>query len=107
MERVALHTRLREGKEAEYDRVHAAIPDRLEALLRRNGILTWRIFRSGRDLFHYIECEDYAAFLRAVKDDPVNVAWQAQMSKLLEVVHDYSRAEANALPLVWELRSRQ
>ena len=35
---------------------------------------------------------------------PVNVAWQARMAELLDVVHDYSRGGADAgLPVVWEL----
>ncbi|MGZ3498921.1 MAG: L-rhamnose mutarotase [Vulcanimicrobiaceae bacterium] len=103
MERVALHTRLKPGKEAEYERVHATISPELDALLRENGVHAWRIFRNGRDLFHYVEVDDYAAFLQATQADPVNVAWQARMAELLEVVHDYGDAESNALPLVWEL----
>ncbi len=103
VERVALHTRLRPGTETEYDRVHATIPPELAALLRGSGVYEWRIFRSGRDVFHYVEVEDYAAFLRAVRDDPVNVAWQARMAELLEVVHDYNAAETNRLPAVWAL----
>jgi hypothetical protein len=27
----------------------------------------------GTDLFHVIDCEDYAAMLAALRDDPVNV----------------------------------
>lgn len=106
MERIALHTRLRAGKEAEYERVHAVISPDLDAMLRRNGVATWRIYRNGRDLFHIVEVDDYAAFLRNTKDDPVNVAWQARMAQLLEVVHDYAAADTNALPLVWELPVR-
>ncbi|WP_180686980.1 hypothetical protein [Streptomyces gossypiisoli] len=35
---------------------------------------------------------------------PVNVAWQARMAELLDVVHDYSHDGADAgLPAVWEL----
>jgi L-rhamnose mutarotase len=103
MQCIALHTRLKEGKEAEYERVHATIPLELDALLRAGGVHAWRIFRNGRDLFHYVEVEDYAAFLQATRAHPVNVAWQAQMAELLDVVHDYGDAQANTLPLVWEL----
>lgn len=103
MERIALHTRLKPGKEAEYERVHASISPELDALLRASGVKHWCIYRSGRDLFHYVEVDDYAAFLRATERHPVNVAWQARMSELLEVAHDYSNAKSNTLPLVWEL----
>ncbi|HLI96323.1 MAG TPA: L-rhamnose mutarotase [Candidatus Baltobacteraceae bacterium] len=103
MERVALHTRLKIGKESDYERVHAAIPAELDALLRANGVKSWRIYRSGRDLFHFVEVESCAAFLQAVEKHPVNVAWQSRMADLLEVTHDYSNPSGNALPLVWAL----
>ncbi len=103
MERVALHTRLRRGKESDYERVHAIIPTELDALLRANGVKSWRIYRSGRDLFHFVEVENYAAFLQAVEKHPVNLAWQSRMSDLLEVTHDYSNPSGNTLPLIWAL----
>ena len=56
------------------------------------------------DLFHVIDCEDYDALIAYVGAQPVNSAWQARMSELLEVVHDYSAGGADAaLPVVWEL----
>ena len=56
--RVALHTRLRPGKEAEYERVHAVIPRDLEIALRDAGVSSWAIYRDGLDLFHVLEvCE--------------------------------------------------
>lgn len=103
METVALHTRLQAGCEAEYERIHATIPSELDALLRLHGITSWRIWRSGRDLFHVVECVNYAAFIAAVAEDPVNLAWQRRMSLLLEVVHDYRDPTRNALPRVWAL----
>ncbi|WP_049573526.1 L-rhamnose mutarotase [Streptomyces sp. SBT349] len=101
-QRVAVHTRLKAGREAEYDRVHAEIPAELAARLRAAGVVTWRIWRSGRDLFHTIEVEDYRAMRRALANDPVNLAWQARMSELLEVEDDYA-GEDDGLPLVWSL----
>jgi L-rhamnose mutarotase len=103
VERIALHTRIKPGKEGPYERIHSTIPKELDALLRANGVKSWCIYRSGRDLFHFLEVDDYAAFLRAVEKHPVNVAWQAVMSELLEVAHDYSNPNGNTLPLVWEL----
>jgi L-rhamnose mutarotase len=103
MQRIALHTRLKPGKEAEYESIHAVIPSELDALLRATGVRSWRIYRTGRDLFHFVEVDDYAAFLKAVERHPVNVAWQERMSMLLEVSHDYVNPESNVLPLVWEL----
>ncbi|RBM12137.1 L-rhamnose mutarotase [Streptomyces sp. PT12] len=101
-QRVAVHTRLKPGREADYDRVHATIPPELAERLRAAGVVDWRIWRSGRDLFHEIEVEDYRAMRRALADDPVNVAWQARMAELLEVEDDYA-GDDDGLPLVWSL----
>jgi len=101
-EHIALHTRLKEGAEDEYERVHAAIPDELDERLRSAGVTSWSIWRSGRDLFHLVEVADHVAMRRRLADDPVNVAWQGRMAELLEVEDDYSEGSAG-LPLVWRL----
>lgn len=102
MDRVALHTRLKPGKEADYDRVHAVIPAGLDAALREAGVRTWRIWRHGLDLFHVVECEDYARMRHALRDHPANLPWQAEMAELLDVEDDYS-GDDRGIPLVWEL----
>ena len=100
--RVALHTRLKPGKEREYERVHAVIPPELDIALREAGVSTWRIWRDGLDLFHLVEVTDYAAMRRALRDHPANVPWQARMAELLDVEDDYSGTDTG-LDLVWEL----
>ena len=103
--RVALHTRLRPGREAEYERVHRAVPPELVEAIRSAGVRDWTIWRSGLDLFHLVDVEDYAVLLAALHRLPVNVAWQARINELLDVSHDYSAAGADrGLPVVWELR---
>lgn len=102
METVALHTRLRAGKEADYDRVHATIPAELDTALREAGVHSWRIWRSGRELFHLVEVDDYKAMRAHLAEHPANIPWQAQMAELLEVEDDYSGAEPD-VRLVWEL----
>jgi 2-keto-3-deoxy-L-fuconate dehydrogenase len=102
--RVALHTRLREGAEAAYEQAHREVPDELTAAIRAAGAREWTIWRSGRDLFHVIVCEDYARLLAKLERLPVNVAWQERMGELLDVAHDYGAEGAAAmLPVVWEL----
>jgi L-rhamnose mutarotase len=102
LETVALHTRLREGKEADYDRVHATIPAELDGALREAGVHSWRIWRSGRELFHLVEVDDYRAMRAFLAEHPANIPWQVQMAELLEVEDDYSGAEPD-VRLVWEL----
>ncbi|MCK2237879.1 MULTISPECIES: L-rhamnose mutarotase [unclassified Crossiella] len=97
-----LHTRLKPGMEAEYERVHAIIPPELDTALREAGVRSWRIWRSGQDLFHLVDCDDYAAMRAHLREHPASVPWQARMAELLEVSDDYSGAEPD-IRLVWEL----
>ncbi|RCG22863.1 L-rhamnose mutarotase [Streptomyces diacarni] len=102
--RVALHTRVREERIAEYEAAHREVPAGLSAAIRAAGCTSWTIWRGGTDLFHLIECEDYARLLAELERLPVNVGWQARMAELLDVVHDYSARGADAgLPVVWQL----
>jgi L-rhamnose mutarotase len=102
--RIALHTRVRADRIAEYEAAHREVPEELVAAIRAGGATAWSIYRSGTDLFHLIDCEDYDKLIAHVGAQPVNAAWQARMADLLEVVHDYSTGSADAaLPVVWEL----
>jgi L-rhamnose mutarotase len=106
--RVALHTRVRSGREDDYDAAHREVPAELVRAIRGAGVTGWTIWRSGQDLFHVIECEDYATMLAALAELPVNVAWQARMAQLQEVTHDYSdEGVAAGLPVVWDLNTER
>jgi len=101
-QKIALHTRLKPGKEAAYDSVHAKISDDLDAALRAAGVTDWNIWRSGRDLFHVVEVDDYQAMRKELATNEVNIAWQAVVGELLEVEDDYS-GDDMGLKKVWEL----
>ncbi|WP_210592118.1 L-rhamnose mutarotase [Streptomyces sp. GESEQ-35] len=102
--RVALHTKVRANRIADYEAAHRDVPKELTVAIRAAGATSWTIWRSGTDLFHILECEDYARLLAELDELPVNVAWQARMAEILDVVHDYSDQGADAsLPVVWEL----
>lgn len=102
--RVALHTKVRADRIEDYESAHREVPTELTAAIRAAGVASWTIWRSGTDLFHLLECEDYAKLLAELEGLPVNIAWQARMAELLDVVHDYSADGAAAgLPVVWEL----
>ena len=114
--RVALHTKVRAGRVADYEAAHRQVPEELTHAVRAAGVTSWTIWRWGSprasaaerggrtDLFHVLECEDHARLLAELERLPVNVAWQARMAELLDVVHDYSGEGADAgLPVVWEL----
>lgn len=102
--RVALHTKVRADRIDRYEAAHRQVPVELTDAIRAAGATSWTIWRSGTDLFHVLDCEDYGRLLAELKELPVNVAWQARMVELLDVVHDYSDEGADAgLPVVWEL----
>ncbi|WP_328979482.1 L-rhamnose mutarotase [Streptomyces canus] len=102
--RVALHTKVRADRVDEYEAAHREVPVELTDAIRAAGARSWTIWRSGTDLFHVLECEDYGRLLAELEKLPVNVTWQARMAELLDVAHDYSDEGAGAgLPVVWEL----
>jgi L-rhamnose mutarotase len=102
--RIALHTRVRADRIEEYEAAHREVPTALTDAMRQDGVSEWTIWRSGTDLFHLIDCEDYPALIAHLGALPVNKSWQLRMTDLLEVVHDYSAGGADdALPVVWQL----
>ena len=102
--RIALHTKVRADRIEEYEAAHREVPEELTAAIRAAGATRWTIWRSGTDLFHLLEVEDYPAMIAELEKLPVNIAWQARMAELLDVVHDYSAEGSDAgLPVVWHL----
>ncbi|MGW6007695.1 L-rhamnose mutarotase [Streptomyces sp. NPDC055210] len=102
--RIALHTKVRGDRIDAYEAAHRQVPTELTDAIRAAGATSWTIWRSGPDLFHLLECEDYTRLLAELEKLPVNIAWQSRMAQLLDVVHDYSAEGTEAgLPVVWEL----
>lgn len=103
----ALHTVLIAGQESAYDQAHAAIPAELVESLQAVGIRDWMVWRSGRDLFHLVDCDDLDASLTALADDPVNQRWQQQMARFVErTVTDPATPDRVALRPVWNLATQ-
>jgi L-rhamnose mutarotase len=106
--RVALHSVLREGHEAAYEEAHVVIPDGLATSFARLGIHDWTIWRSGRDLFHLVECDDFAAAMRALDDDPANQRWQAFINRHVDhFVTSAEGPEGMVLGRVWRLEEQR
>ena len=56
--------------------------------------MNWRIWRSGEDLFHLVDVQDYQAHAARTRGATrANVAWQERMADLLAVQDDYSGNE--------------
>ncbi|WP_188304204.1 L-rhamnose mutarotase [Streptomyces sp. CBMA123] len=58
--RIALHTRVRADRIEEYEAAHREAPTELTDAIKAGGVTSWTIWRSGSELFHLLECEDYA-----------------------------------------------
>ena len=102
--RIALHTKVRADRVEEYEAAHREVPAEVTAAIRATGASEWTIWRSGTDLFHLLEVDDYPAMIADLEQLPANIAWQKRMAELLDVVHDYSADGADArLPVVWQL----
>lgn len=96
---VALRTRLKPGSEKDYERLHAVIPNVLDAALRAGGVRSWRIWRDGLDLFHVIEVDDFTAMEAYVHAQPIHAEWSVSTNSLL----DLEASGHGPLTLVWQL----
>ncbi len=100
--KVGLHTRLKPGAEERYEDYHRAVwPEVLEGM-RRVGITKYAIFRDGLDLFHYIECEDYARAVAELARSPLNQRWEDAMAPMTAVAHDFSGEGSDQMKLIFD-----
>ena len=97
----ALHSVLKPGREQDYDIVHERIPDELVDAHRRAGIRDWWIWRSGRNVFHLVECDNLEAAFGQLGCDPANERWQAFIGEYVD--HLEAPTGRPMLPLVWRM----
>jgi L-rhamnose mutarotase len=105
--KIALHSVLREDQEHNYEVAHAAVPQDLAASLLAAGIRDWTIWRSGRDLFHLVECDDFVAAMNQLAHDPVNDRWQEYMAQFVDHFEMVKEGfEGMEVPTVWNFRQQ-
>jgi L-rhamnose mutarotase len=84
MERVAFVMRVKAGQEAEYRRRHQAVwPEMLRAL-KGAGCSNYSIYMKGRELFAYMEVDDFDMFKRLMSANDDSQRWEAQMAPIME-----------------------
>ncbi|MFJ8494881.1 L-rhamnose mutarotase [Streptomyces sp. NPDC094038] len=106
--RVALHSEIREGAVGSYRERHLRIPDDLVAVFGRLGIHDWTIWRSGRRLFHLVECDDWDAAYAALPQEPADQAWQRDIGRFVELFRDADGAAGTGpLEQVWDLAAQR
>ncbi len=84
MERMCYTFELVAGQESEYDRRHDEIWPEMCVALQEAGFRNHSLFRRGRDVIAYAECEPTAAAaVAALEAMEVNVRWSAYMRALM------------------------
>jgi len=101
--KVGLHTRLKPGAAERYEEYHRAVWPEVLAAMRRVGITEYVIFRDGLDLFHFIDCDDYDRAIAELARNPLNQRWEAEMSPMTAVAHDFSGKGSDRMSLIFDL----
>ena len=103
MTQVGLHTRIKPGFEERYEEYHRAVwPGVLDAI-RAAGVTKYVIFRDGLDLFHFIECDDYDRAMAEIAKDPTSMRWEAEITTMMAVTHDFSGEGSDRMKRIFEL----
>ena len=97
MPRMAFRLRLRPNAIEEYERSHKQVWPELLAKIKEVGISDYSIFRRDTDLILVMRVENFDAAWDALAKDPVNLRWQAEMSRLFEPVPDLKPGERFAM----------
>lgn len=91
MQRACFTFELRPGTEAEYQRRHDEIWPELVAALQEGGVRNYTLFRRGRTVIAYAECEpDAATAFGKVGATDVNARWAAWFSDIIVDLTDAS-----------------
>jgi len=111
MQRVAFTMHVKEGQQEEYIRRHKQVwPETLRDM-ERAGIHKMSIFMKGRELFLYMEVEDYPAAVRILGESSDSLRWEQYMAPIMEgddaEAYDPAHAYPEGLPEVfyWEAQS--
>ncbi|MEE2753043.1 MAG: L-rhamnose mutarotase [Candidatus Latescibacterota bacterium] len=98
MERIAFLLKARPGYEEEYVRRHREVWPEVLADMEKAGLHKMSIFMQGRDLFLYMEVENYAEASRILLKSPESVRWEEYMTPILEDPAGGDYDPVNAFP---------
>jgi L-rhamnose mutarotase len=89
MQRYCFTFELRAGMEDEYRRRHDEIWPELVAEIQRAGVANYSLFRRGRQVIAYCECEpDAATAFGQLGTSAVNARWSAWFDDVIESLAD-------------------
>jgi L-rhamnose mutarotase len=90
MQRIGRTAWVKPGREAEYRDWHAKVWPELLAVVREAGIRNYTIFMQGRQLFSYLEVDDFETASAAVAATEVSARWQELMAPFMDAVDEIS-----------------
>ena len=90
--------RVREGQEEEYIRRHKEIWPEVVAGMLASGVHSMSIYMAGRQLFLYMEVENYAEMVRLHANDPNSLRWEEYMAPIMENAAGEDYDPNNAYP---------
>jgi L-rhamnose mutarotase len=88
VERIGFAMRLLPGRENDYRERHQAVWPELLADLKAAGARNYSIFLRDRDLFAYLEVDDFERFTRHMAGSSANARWQVEMADLIDPLTD-------------------
>jgi len=83
MQRIAFLMHIQPGTEEEYRRRHVEIWPRMVDELKAAGCQNYSIFRSGLQLFAYLEVDDLDSYRAYMAKSGVAAEWESYMSDIL------------------------
>jgi len=95
--RVAFRLRIKADAIVGYEKEHANVWPELLAKLKQVGISDYSIFRRGQDLVLVMRVKNFDAAWDELANDPVNLRWQAAMTKYFESVPGIQPGERFAM----------
>jgi len=103
MERVAFVMKVKPGQEAEYRRRHeAGWPEMLRAL-KDAGCSNYSIYMKGRELFAYMEVDDFERFKRRMSENNDARRWELKMAPIMAQAIEADTAFHEVLAEVFHL----
>lgn len=84
MQRVAFVMHVKEGQEEEYIRRHREVWPGVLADLEKAGVQQMNIFMAERQLFLYMEVDDYAEASRILAQSPESLRWEESMASIID-----------------------
>jgi L-rhamnose mutarotase len=103
MQRIAFLMRIAPGTEEEYERRHQQVWPEMLAELKLAGAHNYSIFRTGLQLFAYLEVDDLDRYRTHLAESAVAAKWEAQMTDILVREVDSATRFPPLLPEVFHL----